>query len=293
MDLSNSFGVLWRRKGLTSLLLLLTLAGAAGVAVLLPWTYKASVTETLLNSKQSSDALGGGNPYLAFDSAMVEMANVLTLKLSDSQNTLALQQQGDTASFQAQVLSENAQNEEPFIQISVSGKSKDVVAQTLQGVTASLNNLLTQLQTGVPEKSRASLDVISADPTPVRSTSAKLKPLVGVLGVGLVLTFLVPQAVDGAADRRRKNRAITSSLDDRPMSHDMGSETESDRFLPDHAAATRSEGFQRQWAGQQIEENFPAQHVSPTRQSGRGQIYPEYGAPGSDGNRYSETERRW
>jgi hypothetical protein len=291
MDFGNSFGVLWRRKGLTSLLLLLTLAGAAGVAVLLPWTYKASVTETLINSKQSSDALGGGNPYLSFDSAMVEMANVLTLKLSDAQTTSALEQQGDTASFTPMVLSENAQNEEPFIQISVSGKSKDVVAQTLQGVTARLNTLLTQLQTGVPAKSRASLDVISEATTPVRSTSAKLKPLVGVLGIGLVLTFLVPQAVDGASSRR-KNRATASSPDDRSMSYDMGSETESDRFLPDHAAATRSESFQRQWTGQQIEDNFPAQHGSPTRQNGRGQNYPEYG-PGSDGNRYPEPERRW
>jgi len=292
MDFSNSFGVLRRRKGLTSVLLLLTLAGAAAVAVLLPWTYKASATETLLNSEQSSAALGGGNPYLSFDAAMVEMANVLTLKLTDPQNTLALEQQGDTASFQAAVLAENAQTEEPFIQISVSGSSKAAVAQTLQGVSASLNNLLTQLQTGVPVKSRASLDTIAEDSAPARSTSAKLKPLVGVLGVGLALTFLIPQAVDGAATRRRRSRAVAPSLDDQPMSHDARQGTEPDQFRPDHAAATRSENFQRQWADHQIEENFPAPHASPTRQGGRGQAYPEYGVSGPDGNRYSETEWR-
>ena len=284
MDFSNSLGVLWRRKGLTFLLLLLTLAGAAGVGVLLPWTYKESVTETLLNSQQSSQSLGGGNPYLSFDAAMVEMANVLTLKLADVQTTNALAQQGDTASYQAQVLSENAQNEEPFIQISVSGKSSANVAQTLQGVTASLSSLLTQLQANVPVKSRASLYVISEDSAPKRSTSAKLKPLVAVVGVGLVLTFLIPQAVDGAAVRRRKSRAMTSPLDDEPLSHDGN---------PDHAAATRGDNFQRQWADHSVEENFPAQHVSRTRQGGRGQAYPEYGAPGPDGNRYPETERRW
>jgi hypothetical protein len=289
MDFSNSLGVLWRRKGLTFLLLLLTLAGAAGVGVLLPWTYKESVTETLLNSQQSSQSLGGGNPYLSFDAAMVEMANVLTLKLANVQTTNALAQQGDTASYQAQVLSENAQNEEPFIQISVSGKSAANVAQTLQGVTASLSSLLTQLQANVPVKSRASLDIISEDSAPKRSTSAKLKPLVGVVGVGLVLTFLIPQAVDGAAVRRRKNRAMTSPLDDEPLSHDG----DSDQFRPDHAAATRNDTFQRQWADHPVEENFPTQHVSRTRQGGRGPAFPEYGAPGPDGNRYPETERRW
>jgi hypothetical protein len=293
MDFSNSLGVLWRRKGLTFLLLLLTLAGAVGVGALLPWTYKESVTETLLNSQQSSQSLGGGNPYLSFDAAMVEMANVLTLKLADAQTTNALAQQGDTASYQAQVLSENAQNEEPFIQISVSGKSSANVAQTLQGVTASLSNLLTQLQANVPVKSRASLDVISEDTAPKRSTSAKLKPLVGVLGVGLVLTFLIPQAVDGAAGRRRRSRSMTSPLGDEHLSHDGHQGSESDQFRPDHAAATRGDTFQRQWGDPQLEENFPTQHVSRTRQGGRGQAYPEYGASGPDGNRYSESERRW
>lgn len=289
MDFSNSLGVLWRRKGLTFLLLLLTLAGAVGVGVLLPWTYKESATETLLNSQQSSQALGGGNPYLSFDAAMVEMANVLTLKLADVQTTNTLAQQGDTASYQAQVLSENAQNEEPFIQISVSGKSAANVAQTLQGVTASLSSLLTQLQANVPVKSRASLDVISEDSAPKRSTSAKLKPLVAVVGVGLVLTFLIPQAVDGAAVRRRKNRAMTSPLGAEPLPHDG----DPDQFRPDHAAATRNEAFQRQWADHPVEENFPTQHISRTRQGGRGPAFPEYGAPGPDGNRYPETERRW
>lgn len=250
MDFSDSSGVLWRRKGLTFTLLLLTLMGTISAGVILPWTYKASVTETLINSKKSSQAIGDGNPYLSYDAAMVALASVLTFKLMNSQNSLALENQGDTASFQAQVLSEDPEDEEPFIQISVSGSNKAAVAQTLQGTAASLNTLLAQLQAGIPNPERASLQVIAELSTPVRSTGAKLKPLVGFLGVGLVLTFLVPQAVEGSARRRRKSRAVmTTSVDDqtesRSESRSIGQRTESDRFSQSHARHTRSESVQR------------------------------------------------
>lgn len=203
----NSFRVLWRRKVLTFVLLILTLGGVAYEGVRLPWSYSASVTETLLDSQQSSKALGGGNPFLSFNAPMVEMANLLTIKLSDSANTLALQKDGYTASFEAVVLSENPDTEEPFIQISVKGGSKKAVAKTVQGIAVNLNDLLRQLQANVPVHSRLALQRIAETASPVRSWSAKIKPVAGFLGVGLLLTFLIPQAVEGSVVRRRKNAA--------------------------------------------------------------------------------------
>ena len=158
MVFGDSFGVLWRRKGLTFALLILTLLGGACASAMLPWKYNASITETLLNSKGSSKLLGGGNPYLSFDASMVDMANFLALKLANDANTPALRQNGYNASFQAQVLSENPETEEPFIQISVEGGNKATVARTLRGVTASLSALLTQVQAGVPAKNRCRQD---------------------------------------------------------------------------------------------------------------------------------------
>jgi hypothetical protein len=258
MDRSSSFSVLWHRKGLTSVLLILTLLGAAGAGVKLPWTYNASITEDLLNSKQSSAALGGGNPYLSFDSAMVDMANLLALKVANDANTLALQQEGYTASFQAQVLSENPETEEPFIQISVKGRSKEAVVRTLQGVSASLSALLTQVQAGVPAKSRLSVQTIAEISTPMPSLSAKIKPIAGLLAVGLVLTFLIPQAVEGSVTRRRKIRAkaeqeVTGTADDRQQ-------------VPD----------------QQVEGDFLGQRVSPMSQGGGVHSPSEYGVLGLD-----------
>ena len=294
MDFGGSFDVLWRRKGLTFALLLLTLLGTACAGAILPWQYTASITETLLNSEQSSATLGGGNPYLSFDSSMVDMADFLALQLADGPNTLALRQNGYTASFQAQVLSENPEVQEPFIQISVTGSDKETVARTLQGVTASLSALLTKVQAGVPAQSRLTLQTISEVSTPTRSVSSKIKPPVGFLGVGLVLTFLIPQAVEGIAERRRRIRAHdTVQADDQPRSRDRAPTAEPDRFPVGHAAMTRGGNLQQQWPAQQVEDDYRNQRVSPMRPEGREHSRPEYGAPDPESARYPSTERRW
>jgi hypothetical protein len=255
MEFSGTIGVLWRRKLLTLTLLLLTLLGTVGAGLLLPWTYQESATVTLLNSQRSSATLGGGNPYLSFDSAMVAMANVLALKLTDGQNLLALQQKGDTASFQAQVLSQNPENEEPFIQVSASGHDAAVVERTLQGAVASLNIQLSGLQAGMPAAQRASLEIITQDPGPTRSGSAKLKPLVGFLGVGLVLTFLIPQAVEGVA-RRRKRPAVTAPPSDQPAPKTVALGAQSDQLSPSRTPAARSENVKVVRPDVQIDDEY-------------------------------------
>jgi hypothetical protein len=293
MDSGGSFGILWRRKGLTLALLMLTLLGAAGAGIKLPLKYNASITATLLNSKKSSETLGDGNPYLSFDSAMVDMANLLALKLTSDANTLALQQNGYTASFQAQVLSENDENEEPFIQVSVEGDGKETVGRTLQGVAASLRAQLGQVQAGVPAKERLSLQTLAEVSTPVPSWSAKIKPVVGFLAIGLLLTFLLPQAVEGSVARRRKIRdAASVAADDRPRSVDHGGGAESDRFHPSHAAETRDETFQQQWPDRQVGDDLRGRHVSPMCQGEAAQSVSEYDVSGPNGGRHSETERR-
>jgi hypothetical protein len=133
----------------------------------------------------------------------VEAANVLVIEVSNQQTTATLHSQGYTASFQATVLAENPENEEPFIQVSVTGKNAGGVEQTVHGVTAELGSLLGQLQAKVSPKNRATLQVMAQDDQPARVVSSKIKPLVGFLGVGLVLTFIIPQAVEGVATRRR------------------------------------------------------------------------------------------
>ena len=213
MDLKETFKAFRRQWILTAALLLLTLIITLGSAIKLPATYKAAVTVALLNSASSSQAIGGGNPYLAFDESLVETANLLVIEVSNQQTTAALHRQGYTASFQAAVLSENPENEEPFIQVSVTGKNAGGVEQTVHGVTAELGSLLDQLQANVSPKNRATLQVMAQDDQPARVISSKIKPLVGVLGVGLVLTFIIPQAVEGVAARRRARKHGSAAID--------------------------------------------------------------------------------
>ena len=78
----------------------------------------------LLNSATSSQTIGGGNPYLSFDESLVETANVLVIEVSNQRTTAALHRQRYTASFQAAVLSENPENEEPFIQVTVPARTQ-------------------------------------------------------------------------------------------------------------------------------------------------------------------------
>jgi hypothetical protein len=207
MNLRESLRVFLRHWILTSVLLLLTLIICAFSALRLPASYKASVTVALLNSATSSEANGGGaNPYLSFTTSLVETANVLAIQLGSQQAAAALQSQGYTASLEATVLSENAENEEPFIQVSISGRSAAAVEGTVHGVTAEISTLLAKLQTHLPARDRASVQTIAADDQPTRDISSKVKPVVGFLGVGLVLTFILPQAVDGIATRRRARK---------------------------------------------------------------------------------------
>ena len=112
MDLVETFRVFGRHRVLTSLLLLLTLAGIAGAAVKLPWTYKSVAVITLLSSKAASESQGDGNPYLAFDDSLTQTANVVALELTNPDTVRTLATQGDSASYQAEVLSENEENED-------------------------------------------------------------------------------------------------------------------------------------------------------------------------------------
>ncbi len=210
MSSNSAFSILWRRKRLTFTLLFLTLVSATLFGAALQWVYKASITEALLNSKQSSKVLGGGNPYLSFNASMVQTANLLSVKLTSTETSSLLHQEGYLASYDAQVLSDGTSSEEPFIQISVSGGNKDNVARTVQGVSDNLSHLLQQLQSDVPLQSRLSLQTISAQSDPTRSSGSKVKSAVGLLGVGLVLTFLIPQAVEGASSRRQKTSPAES-----------------------------------------------------------------------------------
>lgn len=284
MDLRKSFRALWRHRIATFAILFLALASTLGAAIKLPWSYKASTTVILLDSSKSSAADASGNPYLSFNTSLVQTANVLAIELGSPQVTEALQAQNYTAAYQAQVLSENPENEEPFIQISVGGSNANTVENTLHGAVTELTTLLASLQTQVSPDARAALQVISIDTQPSRSTGAKIKPLVGFLGLGLVLTFIIPQVIEGIAIRRRsRDRKDAVEWPER-LPRDM--QPTPDSKWNTQVPVSSYGAYPSQRPRQEAHDEFG------TRQMDRSPARPEYGVPRSDSDRPTGMDRR-
>lgn len=204
MDLSSSFGVLRRQRILAITLLVLTLGGTAGAAVKLPWTYQAVGTTVLLNSK-SAAAADDNNPLLAFSSSLASAAEVLSLSLMSPGTAQSLKARGYPDGYQVAISSLTGG---PILQVTVTGSSKAEVEHTLHGVMGQVSNQLTALQPGVTTPNMITALTLSEAQQPSHSISKKAKPLVVVLGVGLVLTFAIPQAVDALAGRGRSRRRM-------------------------------------------------------------------------------------
>jgi hypothetical protein len=258
MEVMETFQVLRRRRLLSSVLLLLTVAGTAGAAVKLPWTYQSVAQTVLLNSNTASKA-SGGNPYLAFDPSLTQTANVLCLELMDPRTAHALASEGYSAGYQVVV---NSVTGGPVIQITVTGSNAGTVEHTLSGVTDAVSTKLQGLQSGIAPQNRITSTVLSVQPTATRSLSKKAKPLVAVLGVGLALTFAIPQLVNGVALRRRRRHSGTSAT-----SSSMGASNATSLSQPDqhnHAPVARDASTHTQW--RDPSETFPSDQSQPRDQ---------------------------
>jgi capsular polysaccharide biosynthesis protein len=204
MDLMESLRTLRRRWILTSVLLLLTLAGTAAAVVMLPWTYQSQAMTVLLASRSASK-MSGGNPYLAFDQSLTYTADLIRREVMDPRTALALAARGYTGNYLVTAATDTSG---PVLLVTVTGSNKYTVENTLHGVTDELNTKLLALQagSGVTPYNRITSLVVSMSPKATVSMSKKARPLVVVLALGMVLTFSIPQAVDARAARRRLRR---------------------------------------------------------------------------------------
>jgi hypothetical protein len=208
MDLMESFRTLRRQWILASMLLLLTLAGTAAAAVKLPWAYQAVGTTVLLNSKNAS-AASLGNPLLAFEASLSSAAEVLSLALMSPHTAQALHARGYYAAYSVAISSVTGG---PILQVTVTGSNKTSVENTLHGVMNEVGTQLLDLQPGVAQRNLIRALPLSQAAEPSRSTSKKAKPIVAVLGLGLVLTFAIPQIFDGLASRGQGRRKPAEPL---------------------------------------------------------------------------------
>ncbi len=199
MDLMASLRALRRQWILTSFLVLLTFAGAVAAWVKLPGPYTTESIVVLLPSVQSSK-INGNNPYLSFDGSLSIAGDVVSREVSAPKMVQELANRGYPSSFQ---IADDPTTSGPILDITVTGKSKSQVETTLRGVTTEVQASLTQMQQYLKPVNRITSKVLSFQTTPKLEVSKKGRTLVLVVGLGLVLTYAIPQIVEGQLKRRR------------------------------------------------------------------------------------------
>ena len=199
MDFMQSLRILRRRWILTTLLLLLALGGTAGAYKKLPHTYISTSTVVLLASQNASKA-NGGNPYLSFSSSLPLTADVLRRELLDPRTALDLAGRGYTAGY---LVTDAPDTTGPVLLVTVTGHAQAAVEHTLYGVTAEIGTKLQSLQANITPGNQIRVATLSVTPKAKLSISKLARPLVVILGLGLLLTFAIPLIVDAQISRRR------------------------------------------------------------------------------------------
>jgi hypothetical protein len=286
MDVAASMRTLRRRWLLTSFLFLLTLVAAVGVWIKLPGPYQAESMVVIIPSQQSS-TLNGNNPYLSFGGSENVAGDVVLREVAAPPQAAALAAQGYTASY---AIVDDPSTAGPILDITVTGSSQAEVENTLHGVTTAVQKELATLQNNLKPASKMTSQVVSFDPTPKLETTKKARSLIVVLVLGLVLTYAIPQMVDGEISRRRgarNQRAVgrfASGVQQMTAQHDAGSAGQpfaepappgsprSAPFAPPRAGAEEPSARPRSSAGRP--DNRPASsqlpdHNSPAPSSGR------------------------
>jgi uncharacterized protein involved in exopolysaccharide biosynthesis len=204
MDFGEMFRLLLRRWFIAVPLLLITLAGTAGIYKAWPTKYQSQVQLTLLSSRSVASAQGNaGNPYLDFTPAMDAVVDLLSRNLSSDQSATQLQALGVTYPYTAGIAS-NAQG--PFLAIIVTGHSPAVIMQQLPIIVKFAQQRLAEIQraSSAPKTSLIQLVLIAPPNSPTKVLKTKIELVAAVFVIGLICSFLFTFVADNILSRRGK-----------------------------------------------------------------------------------------
>jgi hypothetical protein len=214
MDMIALFRTLRKRWLLTTLLLLLTIAGAAALASR-SGPYQAESQVTLLPSRVES-APAGHNPYLALNTSLTLTADLVRREVLDPRTALALASRGYSTPYQ---IVDDPATAGPVLDITVTGPSQAAVRSTLLGVTAEVPVKLAQMQASVKPVNQITSLAVSVDRVPHLLLTKKLRLPVVAFALGLIFTAAIPQTVEAAAIARRARKAARP-VGERPLAAD-------------------------------------------------------------------------
>lgn len=194
--------ILRRQWILTCVMIVITLVGVIGVLIKLSWTYQSTGSVVFLISKNSAKNFGG-NPYLGFNTALNQTADVVRYEVMDIETANYLAAQGYPGSY---LITDAIDTAGPVLQVQVTGHNKVAVGHTLYGVLNEISVKLNTLQAGVAPDNKIRELVIATSPKATVLVSKKARPLLEVLGIGFILIIGVPSIVDAVRTRRSPQR---------------------------------------------------------------------------------------
>lgn len=194
---------IWRARWiLTSVLLILGVAGAAAATEKIPRYYQSASSVVLLASHTAS-AQNGGNPFLSFGPSLTLTADAVSRELMAPVTVKQLAARGFTASYTVAVPTYTTATTGSILLVTVGGRNAAQVQRTLQAVTRQIGTQLAQLQQGIPAPSQVRADTLSLTPQAALSISQTARPMVAIGVLLLVICLGTPIVVDGLVSRRR------------------------------------------------------------------------------------------
>jgi hypothetical protein len=154
----------------------------------------------LLVPSQQASKLNGNNPYMSYGGSENIAGDIVLRQVMDPAAITALASRGYTASY---TVADDPTTSGPILDITVTGKNQALVENTLQGVTSEVQAKITALQSFLTPANRITSQVISFHPTAKLEVSKKARTIVLIVGLGLVLTYALPQILDAEIRRRR------------------------------------------------------------------------------------------
>jgi capsular polysaccharide biosynthesis protein len=223
VDLVSIASVLWKQKWLALPVVLLTALAAVYVVKIKPPVYDATSTVLLTNPPKATQSQIAADPSLKkanSDNIFADygdldiVANAVIDYVTSPASGAGLTKAGAGTGYQI-ALSTDSDNP-PIIDITGVGSTARAAVTSARVVTAAVEqDLVTlQLDQGVDPFYLIGGDNVVKPTSAQRSSSAKLRSLVAVLGVGIVLLFIVVSSADAAARRRRNRRVGAPPQDD-------------------------------------------------------------------------------
>ncbi len=206
MDVLSFLRVLLRRWYLVVPIVIASLLGSAYFWETAPSTYEATGTLLLKNPTGIDDETARENPYLGYGGLYVP-GKVATDVVGARDYRLRLAEVGVNPTYELVV---DTTTQAPIVFVRVEGATESEAVGSVAAVISAVQSALKdrQAETGAPEASWVTTEVLTAPPDATPLYSSKLRGVAAILAVGGLLTLGLVFGVEGVVRRRRGDREV-------------------------------------------------------------------------------------